>query len=258
MKNIEIKVLEKPKLNSPYLIQGLPGVGNVAKIAADHLIKELKAKKFAELFSQDFPPQVLIGDDHILRLMKNEFYYWKAKKKGQKDCIILTGDTQGTSVQSFYGIAEQTLEFAESLGVSRILALGGVGLGRVPKAPRVVGAATSKELIAEYKKHGVVFEKPVGVIFGAAGLLPSLAKLKNIDGICLLGETHGQYVDARAAKAVLHIISKQLGVEIGVEELDKRAKETEEMISRFEEIQKSQMAPQQQIMPKGETESYIR
>ncbi len=35
---------KKPKLNNPILIEGLPGIGNVGKVAVDFLIEELKAK----------------------------------------------------------------------------------------------------------------------------------------------------------------------------------------------------------------------
>ena len=34
-----------PKLNNPLFIEGLPGIGNVGKIAVDFLVEELKAKK---------------------------------------------------------------------------------------------------------------------------------------------------------------------------------------------------------------------
>ena len=42
-----VKVYEKPKLENPVLLEGLPGIGFVANIAALHLIRELKAKLFA-------------------------------------------------------------------------------------------------------------------------------------------------------------------------------------------------------------------
>ena len=39
---------KKPKLKNPTLIEGLPGIGNVGKIAADFIVDELKAKKDSE------------------------------------------------------------------------------------------------------------------------------------------------------------------------------------------------------------------
>ena len=40
-----------PKLNKPILIEGLPGIGNVGKLAVDFVIDELKAEKLYSLFS---------------------------------------------------------------------------------------------------------------------------------------------------------------------------------------------------------------
>ena len=38
-----------PKLNKPIFIEGLPGIGNVGKLAVDFLIDELKAKNCLRL-----------------------------------------------------------------------------------------------------------------------------------------------------------------------------------------------------------------
>ena len=50
---IETTIVEKGKvkLHNPILIEGLPGIGLVGKIAAAHMIAELKAEKVAELYS---------------------------------------------------------------------------------------------------------------------------------------------------------------------------------------------------------------
>ena len=88
-----IKLLKKPpKLNNPVLIEGLPGVGNIGRVAAGYLIEELKAVKFAQLHSKHFFPFVMLHEDYQVQLLKNEFYYWKSKKKGGRDLIFLVGD----------------------------------------------------------------------------------------------------------------------------------------------------------------------
>jgi proteasome assembly chaperone (PAC2) family protein len=45
---------------------------------------------------------------------------------------------------------------------------------------------------------------------------------------------------------------------VKLDDLDKKAVEIEEMISRFEQIQKSQQQPPMQPMPKDESSTYIR
>ena len=44
----EIVKIEEVQLKNAILLEGLPGVGNVGKLAATHLIEELNAKKCME------------------------------------------------------------------------------------------------------------------------------------------------------------------------------------------------------------------
>jgi len=52
-------------LEAPIMVEGLPGVGNVGKLATEHLIAEVGAKKFANIYSKYFPPQVLVEENGI-------------------------------------------------------------------------------------------------------------------------------------------------------------------------------------------------
>ena len=77
MKDTFIKLLKDVDLNDPILIEALPGIGHVGKLVAEHIIHELKAEKFAELYSPSFPPQVFVDKNGLIEPMKNEFYYLK-------------------------------------------------------------------------------------------------------------------------------------------------------------------------------------
>ncbi len=230
---------EKPKLNNPILIEGLPGIGNVGKLAVEHIIEETKAKKFAEIYSKDFPPQVFINHDGTIKLVNNEFYYVKSKKKNQRDLILLTGDYQGLSSQGQYELVEAILNTIKELGCKEMLTLGGYGLGKEIKSPKVLFATTDKHLVEKTKKYGAVFKKnePGGGIIGASGLLLGLGKLKNIEGICFMGETPGYLVDPKSAKAVLKIVIKMTKIEIDLSRLEKKAKEIEEIAQQLNELE---------------------
>ncbi|MEM1513414.1 MAG: proteasome assembly chaperone family protein [Candidatus Thermoplasmatota archaeon] len=236
IEEIKIVYLEKPQLKEPILIEGLPGIGNVGKIAAEHIIEEIKAKKFAELYSTDFPPQVIIGSDGVVRLVKNEFFYWK----GEKDLIILTGDYQALSPHGQYMLAEKILDLAEAFGVKMIFTLGGYGLGIEVERPRVTGAATDKELVEELKKHGVIFkDEEGGGIVGASGLLLGLGKLRGMRGACLMGETSGYIVDPNSAREVANVLTKILGLKISLSSLDRKAEELRKITERIKSIERS-------------------
>ncbi|MEK6852159.1 MAG: PAC2 family protein, partial [Candidatus Thermoplasmatota archaeon] len=147
MDEIVIHYLEHPKLEDPIFVQGLPGIGNVGKLAAEHLKDELKAKKFAEIYSKYFPPQVLVMDDGQIRLVQNELYYVK-REKG-KDIVVLVGDYQGLTPDGQYELADFVLKELKKLGVHRLFTLGGYGMGRMVTKPRVLGAATGTDLVKE-------------------------------------------------------------------------------------------------------------
>ena len=234
----------------------MPGLGLVGRLACEHLVNELKAKKFADLYSPDFPPQVSIQPDGTLQMRRNEFYYHKAKK-GQQDLIIFLGDDFGLTVQSQYALCGSVLDLADDYGVKMIYTLGGYGMQKMAKKPRVFGAVNDKKLIKSFEKLNVEFRKVSGAIVGPAGLLLGLGKLREISGVCLMGETHGNYIDPRASKAVLSILTEELGIEIDLKGLDKKAKEIEEMITRLENIQKTQSESQIPSMDESKL-SYIR
>ena len=50
MKETVINEIERPDMKNVVFIEGLPGIGLIGKLAAEHLIQELDAKKFAELY----------------------------------------------------------------------------------------------------------------------------------------------------------------------------------------------------------------
>ena len=240
MNLVEIRYVDKkPKLKKPILIEGLPGIGNVGKLAVEHLIEVMHAKKFAELYSKDFPPQVFINPDGTVKLVNNEFFYWKAKKRSQHDIVFLTGDYQGLSSQGQYEIAEAILATLQSLGVKQMYTLGGYGLGRDIKEPKVLFATTHKSLVKTMKKYGAIFKKnePGGGIIGASGLLLGLGKLRGITGTCFMGETPGYLVDPKSAKAVLKVLTKAVNIDIDFSRLEDKAREIEYIAQQLNEME---------------------
>lgn len=231
---------KKPKLDNPIFIEGLPGIGNVGKLAVEHLIEMTNAVKFAELYSKDFPPQVFINSDGTVKLVNNEFYYVKAKKKNQRDIILLTGDYQGLSSQGQYELVEKILDIVEELGVKEIYTLGGYGLGYEIKKPKVLFAVTDKKLVKTMKQYGAIFKKnePGGGIIGASGLILGLGKLRGFEAVCFMGETPGYLVDPNSAKAILKILTKITKVEVNMTRLEEKAKEIEYISQQLSEMEK--------------------
>jgi len=255
---------ERPKLKNPLFIEGLPGVGNVGRITAGYLTEELKCKKFAELFSSHFMPFVLLHQSSAVHVLKNEFYYYKGKK-GERDLIILIGDSQSVDPEGHYEIADKILDFIEDLGVKEIITLAGLSIGEPTNKPHVIGAVSEPELTKKYEKYGIDFEAgaKVGTIVGAAGLLIGLGKIRNMKSLCLLGETVGFPIipDPKSAEALLRVLLKILNIEIDTSRLHKKVKEMEEFISKVEDVQRkalNQLLKTKTMKPsKDEKLSYI-
>jgi uncharacterized protein (TIGR00162 family) len=227
---------EKPELSNPIMIEGLPGVGNVGKLAAEHLVDQLKAVKFLEIFSKFFPPQVLVSDSGVIKLVSNEMYYVK-RPDAKNDLVILIGDYQGLTSDGQYELSDRTLQIAKELGVGMTYTLGGYGLGKLIERPRVLGAVTDDALVEEMKQFGVTFSKgePGSGIVGASGLLLGLGKIMGMRSVCLMGETSGYFVDPKAAQAVLEVLSKILEVKLDFTDLEDKAQQIDMLTSKLKE-----------------------
>ncbi|MGI0100678.1 MAG: proteasome assembly chaperone family protein [Candidatus Micrarchaeaceae archaeon] len=252
--------------NKPILIVGLPGIGNVGKLVAEHLKREYNAQKFAVIYSPHFPHQVVMLKSGGVRLVNNRFYLIKSKKPSGNDIIILTGDAQAVTPEGQYEVNSKIVEFFKSLGGRFVYTIGGYNIGTgIEKNPRVFGNATTKGVVGQFKNTGVIFGESKGVIWGSAGLIIAFAKSEKLDGVCLMGETNFLDVDARAAKAVLIQLSKKLNLDIDMTNMDKMIERTAKAIKELESQVGTLNIGQQQYPvggkegePSNEKPSYIR
>jgi len=237
---------ELPKLNNPIFIEGLPGVGNVGRIAVGYLLEELKAKKFAELLSSHFMPFVLIHQSSAVHVLKNEFYYWKSDKPKQRDIVFLIGDSQSVDTIGHYEIAYTIIDFIEKLGVKDIITTAGLSIQTPEKNPRLIGSVSDPKVIEKYKKYDIDFNagSKVGTIIGASGLLLGLGRYKNMEGICLLGQTAGmpEIPDPKTAEVILKVLIDILNIKIDMSELKDKIKEMEKFMNKIQRVQSKALA----------------
>lgn len=74
MDSIDIEKLETPELRNPVLIEGLPGVGHVGKLAAEHLLEEFESTLVRRVYADEFPPQVEVDEDGVASLTCASFH----------------------------------------------------------------------------------------------------------------------------------------------------------------------------------------
>jgi uncharacterized protein (TIGR00162 family) len=235
LKETFIKVTSKIELKNPILIEGLPGLGLVGKIAIRYLIKQLKAEKFANLYSPHFPYFVLVSKKGSVRLLSGAFYFWQSKSE-KSDLILFTGDSQAQTIEGQYEISDRLLDFAKEHNVKVIVTIGGYRMEANGK-PKVVVAATNQELLTNALQAGALVGPTGSPIVGTAGLILGMARFKKIDGVCLLGETRGYLPDPNAAKSVLEVLHAMLKFDMDLSGLDEEIGKAEKMVTRLQKIE---------------------
>ena len=251
MDDIEVETVAEPTLHDPALIEGLPGVGHVGKLAAEHLLEEFDSELAVRVHSDEFPPQVGIDDEGVASLACAEFH---AVDAGDRDLLVLTGDHQAQSHSGHYHVTDAFLDVAESFDVADIYALGGVPTGELVEEPDVLGAVGNAEGLDPLREAGVDFREgePAGGIVGVSGLLLGLGDRRDFAASCLMGETSGYLVDPTSAQAVLEVLEAVVGFEVGYDSLEERAEEMKEVVEKLQEMQS-----QQQGMPADDDLRYI-
>lgn len=239
MKETYIKEIKKVDLKNPILIEGLPGLGLVGKITIRYLIKRLKAKKFAHLYSPHFPYYVLVNKKGNVRLLRGTFYYWKDKKK-KNDIILFTGDSQSQTIEGQYEIAETTLNFSQKHKVKTIATIGGYRK-EIKEKPQVYVVATTQKLLDQALQAGAKIGKSGSPIVGTAGLVLGLASFKKIGALCLLGETRGYMPDPLAAKSVIEVLRAAFSFKVDLDGLNEDITKAETMVTRLQQIEEKRV-----------------
>ncbi len=233
----KIKYLaNKPTLNKPILIEGLPGIGNVGKVALDFIVEELKARKIAEFRGGNLPHSVFVNEHNLVELPTIELYY-KKFSNGKRDLLLLAGDAQPNDEMSCYEFCDAVLDTAQQFDCSEIVTLGGVALRQEPKDPQVYVTGNQKEIIQTYSKGTKANTRlygKVGPIIGVSGLLLGLAKRRKINAVSLLAETlgHPLYLGISGAREILKVIKKKLSIPLDIKLLEQEIAEIEEELTK--------------------------
>ena len=232
-----IKVMAHPRLNTPNLLAAWPGVGNVAIIISTYLTTKLNFKDLAEIDPASFfdPTGVLVEDSIIEapQFPQSKFYYRKNDKKGGSDLVLFIGDDQPSA--KGYELANCILDLALRFHVKRVYTCA-AALTRIhhTEQPKVWGVATNPSMVQELKKLSLK-QKGNLQIAGLNGLLLGVAKEREIDGMCLLGEVPmyaSRMPNPMAALAVLRTLSRMLDIEIDLVELARLAEEAREKMKQ--------------------------
>jgi uncharacterized protein (TIGR00162 family) len=174
----------------------------------------------------------------------------------KKDLILLTGDSQPVVPGSEYVLSEQILDLITKFKISNIYSLASYVTGTFVNDPKIYGTATNPEMVKSFRSFNIS-TLDNGNITGMNGLILGLGKLRGIEGICLLGETSGYVIDAKASKHLLEILNNVLGIHINMDEMNKRSKDTEILIKNLEQQMMAKSGQFPQNVPTEEQEEEL-
>ncbi|MCF7872364.1 PAC2 family protein [Candidatus Woesearchaeota archaeon] len=254
-RNWKITRHKKVTFKNPVLLEGLPGIANVGKIALDYLIEQYDADLVLSFFSDYLPNTVFVNEDNLVELPRIELYH---KKINGNDFLFLAGDVQPSSEQGSFSFTKVILDLACEWKCSTIITLGGIGLQDIPEKPKVFCTGTDKDIMKEFKSVGAIDKiyGVVGPIIGVSGLLVGLAKKKNISAIALLAETYGHpvFLGLKSAKQTLRVLSKKYDFKLNYRELNKEIKLMDKELQGEHVAQRS---PKMERLRKIKETSYI-
>jgi uncharacterized protein (TIGR00162 family) len=223
-----LRLRKRIRPNKPMLICGLPDNGFVAKIAVDHLIRELNAIRVADVYSPSLPPQVVIRDGGLMELIGHQLYYAK------NDMLLYTGDSQPLDGEGAYKLSQFLVKLAGKYNVKEIIILAAMIKGVIVEEPQVFVSATSKELVEEYLLLGAKRTNSGGITW-MHGLILGEAAKAGLRATCLSSETKGDVPDPHAAQVAIQILGKRLKISLDLSKFGEQRKAIEETIKRLDE-----------------------
>jgi uncharacterized protein (TIGR00162 family) len=245
MERTKIELEKEPEVENPVFVEGLAGIGHIGRNTVSYIADNTGAEKIGEISSMHFPPHTIVNDDKTVEPIKNSIY--QLKRDGSDDLILLEGNAQAGTAQGHHEVAEKVMEFIQDQDVSEIVTVGGYGTGDVVEDPSVFGTVSKEEIKDKYGETGVEFDHDVGQIVGISGLLIGLAQDRDMDGLCLLGETPGFLLsDPKSTEAVLQVMENVLDIDLDYSDLDEKVEESQELLKKLQNLKKSQKPEEEQ------------
>ena len=224
------------EVESPVLLAGWPGMGNVGVGAIDYLRRQLKAVPFAEVdMSEYFIPEAVVVEKGIAKfpdLPSHVFFYVR-----NPGLIIFESQTQ-VSGPGGIRLMNQILDLAGQLKVRAIFTGASFVMPMSHKQPvQVWGVANQESLRDALLPHGVKIMQE-GHISGLNGLLLGFAGLRNIEAACLLA-TMPQYAiqmpNPKASRGIVQVLKHFLGIQVDLSGMDQAVEQVDRMMAQVEE-----------------------
>jgi len=228
MARVEVKT--DVELDAPRLVEGLPGVGLVGKIAADHLVEELEMTYHAGVYC-DGLPRVAVYDRGAAGVVPPVRIY----ADSERDLLVLHSDVP-VSPESATGFATCLTGWFRDRSVTPLLLSGlprqndGNG-GESSGEKHPLYGVTTGDRTAMLDDAGIDPPDERGLLSGPTGALMARAEETGLTALGLVVGADPRFPDPRAARRLLDDAILPL---TGVENTDTAA-----LLDRAEEIREA-------------------
>ncbi|MDG5777264.1 PAC2 family protein [Haloarculaceae archaeon H-GB2-1] len=231
-------------LESPTLVEGLPGVGLVGKIAADHLISELDMQYYASCHCDGLPEAA------VYREGRSDFEPpVRVYADPEHDLLVLQSDVPVSpeSADEFAGCVTGWL------GENDVTALYLSGLPTDEKAdvPSLHGVGTNgaQELLRE---HDIPEPSENGLVSGPTGALLYHAYRQDLPALGLVVQSSANFPDPEAARVLLtEAIEPVTGVSVDTDSLVEQAEQIRQAKQQLADQMKQAKEESSRAQPTG-------
>jgi len=226
-----VEELVDVSLSEPTLVEGLPGLGLVGKIAADHLVETFDMAYVAGIHCGGIPNVAVYhgGSPEVLppvRIYADE----------EEDLLVLQSDVpvSPSAAEEFATCVTGWLRSNEVFPIYLS------GLAEEKEAPPAVYGIATGEAGSRLETAGISPPADGGLVSGPTGALVHAAGEESFDAVGLIVQSDRQFPDPEAARAVIeHGIEPLTGVDADTDALADHAEEIrrvrEEMAKRVQE-----------------------
>lgn len=254
-----INVQNEVDLDEPTCIEGLPGVGLVGKIAADHIIDTFDMTYYAAVRCSGLPPvaiyhgeeselkppvRLYADAEHDLLVLHSDIPITEESREAFAGCIVEWCAVNDVTPVFLSGLPHEQSQQQANDGSET--SVGGSGR----RSPELFGVATG-DGNAHLDAAGIVPPKQSGVMSGPTGALLHEALDRNLTSVGLVVEASPQFPDPEASKVLLdHGISPITGIDIDTAPLREQAEEIQTARQRLaKQMQQAKTEESSQAKP---------
>ncbi len=238
---IEFHMTANPRLRSPILIEGFPGLGLVGTISASYLVEKLKMEPLGYITGDQFPPLAAVHNKRPL--FPARMYY-----SSEHNIIVFLSEFV-IPIGTVNELSEKIYEFAQKKKVKKIISLGGIAIKGAQDT--VYTISSLPELSEQLEKMPNIELIKEGATTGVTGMLLARGAIDKYPVISLLAESQQGYMDPRAAAMVIEALKAIIKVDIDTSTLEHEAKKIDSKVKEIVNKAKSAHSQYKKVENEG-------